>query len=309
MMREESMATDRIGFIGVGSMGAPMAMRIHDAGLPLTVFDVNPAATAPFAERNVRVAATPREVADQSEVVFTCVNSREASLAVALGDDGIVKGDAIRVYVETSTVGTVTIGRIADGLAPRGLGFVDAPISGGVAGARAGTLSTMVSGPAAALDRARPAMSAFAKHIFHVGEKNGLAQVAKLINNMLSASAKIATFEGVVMGVKAGLDAQQLIDILNVSTGRNSATLDKFPQSILPRRFKANGSMAIGLKDAELFLEEARALNVPTWIGPRVLEMYKEAAAAGYANLESMRMIEYVEKLAGGVVVKGHDVD
>ncbi len=80
------------------------------------------------------------------------------------------------------------------------------------------------------------------------------------------------------------------------------------PESILPRKFKANGSMAIGLKDAELFLEEAKALNVPTWIGPRVLEMYQEAAAAGYKNLESMRMIEYVEKLAGGVVVKGRDV-
>ena len=301
------MATDRIGFIGIGSMGGPMALRIHDAGFPLTVFDTNSAAEAAFRERNVRVARSPREVADHSEIIFTCVNSREASLAVVLGADGIVHGNAVRDYVETSTIGTPTIGKIAEGLAPRALGFVDAPISGGVSGARKGTLSTMASGPAAVLERARPAMSAFAKHIFHVGEKNGLAQVAKLINNMLSAAGKIAAFEGVVMGVKAGLDAQQLIDILNVSTGRNSATLDKFPESILPRKFKANGSMAIGLKDAELFLEEAKALDVPTWIGPRVLEMYQEAAAAGYKNLESMRMIEYVEKLAGGVVVKGRD--
>lgn len=302
------MAPPRIGFIGLGSMGGPMALRIHDAGFPLAVLDTNPDALAPFAARNVAVAANARDVADQAEIVFTCVNSREASLAVALGEAGIVHGSAVETYVDTSTIGSVTVGRIAEGLAPRKLGFLDAPISGGAAGARNGTLSTMVSGPAAALERARPAMSAFAKHIFHVAEKNGLAQVAKLINNMLSASAKIATFEGMVMGVKAGLDAQLLIDILNVSTGRNSATLDKFPQTILPRKFKANGSMAIGLKDAELFLEEAKALEVPTWIGPRVLEMYQEAAAAGYKEFESMRMIEYVEKLAGGVVVKGRDV-
>ena len=303
------MATDRIGFIGVGNIGFPMAQRIHDAGFALTVYDIDSMATAPFRDRNVRVAESPREVADHAEIVYTCVNSREASTAVALGETGIVHGSAVQVYVDTSTIGSVAVGKLADGLASRGLDFLDAPISGGAAGARKGTLSTMISGPAKGLERARASMSAFAKHIFHVGEKNGQAQIAKLINNMLSSSAKIATFEGMVMGVKAGIDAQLLIDILNVSTGRNSATLDKFPQTILPRKFRPKGSMAIGLKDAELFIEEAKALQVPTWIGPRVLEMYQEAAAAGYKNIDSMRMIEYVEKLAGGVVVKGHDVE
>jgi 3-hydroxyisobutyrate dehydrogenase-like beta-hydroxyacid dehydrogenase len=297
------MMTDRIGFIGLGRMGGPMARRIHEAGFELTVYDIVEAAVEPFRSRGVAVATSPLDVANRSEVVFACIPSPEASLAVAFGDDGIAKGSAIQLYVECSTIGPDYIGEIAQGLAPTGIAFLDAPISGGIPGAEQGTLSTVTAGSPAALERAKPAMLAYARNIFHVADTPGPAQIAKLINNMLSTTSTIAAFEGMVFGAKAGLDVEALLDFINVSTGRNVATMQKIPASIFPRTF--GGKIATGVKDLSLFMKQAEKHGINPYIAPRLQEVFRDAIAAGF-DKETMRIIEYLEQRAGeGVIVKG----
>lgn len=293
------MSKERIGFIGIGNMGGPMAAHIRRAGHEMTACDPNPETHAPLAELGARIVGTPREVADAAEIVFACLPSQKISLDAALGERGVAGGSAIKVYVETSTIGTETVGEIAAGLAKKNIEMLDAPISGGVPGARAGTLSTVCSGARALFDRLEPILKTFAKHNFYLGDRPGQAQIAKLINNYLSTAGKIAAFEGAVMGAKAGLDVATLIDFINVSTGRNSATMDKFPAVVLPRTFKFGGPMAINLKDMQLFMEEAGKIGMPLWVAPHVLQLHLDAAAQGYKDRDALRMIEYVEGLAG----------
>ena len=289
---------DRTGFIGVGNMGGAMALRLLDAGFPLTVCDPSPAAVAAMVQRGAQVAASPKEVADRAEIVFASLPSQEISQDVALGKTGIATGSAIKVYVEMSTLGTKMVQSIADGLLPSGIGFIESPVSGGPLGAKAGTLTAIPCGARTAYERALPALKAIAPNLFYLGDKPGQAQIAKLINNHLGKAGTIAAFEGVVMGLKAGLDPKSLIDFINVSTGRNFTTTDKFPKAIFSGTFKLNGSMYEGLKNARLYLEEAKRLGVPTWMGPGIVEMFQEAADNGYKNRDAMEMIEYVEQLA-----------
>jgi len=292
------MSYEGIGFIGLGSMGAPIAERIQGSGAALTVYDIDPANVASFATRGATVAASPKDVADKSEIVFSCLPSTAICLDVALGERGVVHGTKVQTYIDTSTIGLQVARTIADGLAPR-IGFLDAPVSGGPPGARAGTLVTMVSGPQADYARALPAFEIMAKSIFYIGQSAGQAQIAKLVNNHLSAAGRIATFEGLVLALKAGLDPKILIDLINVSSGRNYTTTDKVPDAILSGTFKFNGRLAISIKDQTLLKEEADALGVPLWVAPRLLETLKEAADGGYLDQDSMLLIQYMGEQAG----------
>jgi len=288
-----------LGFIGTGSLGGEMARRLLDAGYPLTVCDPNPAAVAPLRERGAKVAATPREVADVAEIVLATLPSAEISRDVALGPDGVVKGRAIKIHVEMSTIGKATIMTIAEGLRSAGISLLDAPVSGGKPGAREGRLAMIVSGPREIYERARPVLSNLARNIFYVSEKPGLSQVAKVVNNIVSGAGKVASFEAVVTAVKAGIDAKMMVDILNAGSGRNTTTAEKFPAAILTRTFQYGGQLRNGLKDAKLFLDEAKSLGVHLWVTPKVLEMYQDAAANGYLEGDGMGIYKFVEKLAG----------
>lgn len=292
------MSDTSVGFIGLGNMGLPMAQRIAAAGYKLTVLDTQPEALAAF--RNTAVIATnPREVADRSELVFACLPSSPVSLDVALGKDGVIHGKAIKVYVETSTLGAETMAALEKGLGGKDIALLDAPMSGGPRSAQAGSLSAVVSGPDNAFSKAEPAIRAFADRVFRLGDRPGQAQTAKLVNNLLSYAGRVAAFEGAVMAEKAGLDLKTLFDFVNASTGRNATTLDMFPAAVLPRTFKYGGNLSIGLKDSELIVKEAAGLGAPLFVMPKVLELFRAAAAAGYKDRESLRVFEYVEQLAG----------
>lgn len=290
------MTIDRIGFIGIGNMGGPMAAHIRRAGYELTVCDPSPPTHAPLAELGARIVPTAKDVADSAEIVFACLPSPKVSIHTAKEVSG---GSAIKIYVETSTIGSVTASEIDAVLSKKKIIFFDAPISGGVPGAKAGTLSTVSSGPREVSERLEPIFRAYSKSIFYMGDKPGQAQIAKVINNYLSTAGKVVAFEGAVMGAKAGLDVVKLIDFINVSTGRNVATMEKFPDAVLPRTFKYGGTMAIPLKDMELFMEEANALDTPLWVAPQVLQIHVDAAEHGYKDKDSLRMIEYIEGIAG----------
>ena len=278
------------------------ARRIHAAGFPITVYDIVEPALEPFRALGVPIASSPLDVANNAEIVIACLPSPEVSVAVALGDGGIAKGSAIQVYMEASTIGPDYMGQIAEGLDPTGITYLDTPISGGIPGATSGTLSVVTAGDPAAVARVRPIIAAYARHIFHVADKPGPAQIAKLINNMMSISGTIAAFEGMVVGAKAGLDVEELLAFINVSTGRNVATMQKIPDTIFTRKF--GGKIQTPLKDLGLFLKQCEHLGIEPFIAPRVQEVFHQAIAKGY-DKETTRLIEFMEERAGGVIVKG----
>ncbi|MGE0628015.1 MAG: NAD(P)-dependent oxidoreductase, partial [Hyphomicrobiaceae bacterium] len=292
----------RLAFIGCGAMGAPMAERLLDAGHALHVYDPNPAATVPLAKRGANVARSPREAAEGCEIAFACLPDPQVSRAVALDSGGIVACGNLDIYVEMSTIGSRTVKDIAAGLAKSGIAFLDAPVSGGPRGARGGTLSTMVAGEHATFEHARPFLESIARNVFYMGDTPGLGQVTKLANNMISAAGMAAAFEASVMAVKAGVDARILIDTVNASTGRNSATMDKFPASVLTRSFDYGGKLSTMYKDVFLCLEEARDLNVPMWVGSNVVQLWFHAMTQGRGNDDYTTLIKMIEDWAGVTV-------
>jgi 3-hydroxyisobutyrate dehydrogenase-like beta-hydroxyacid dehydrogenase len=176
-------------------------------------------------------------------------------------------------------------------------------VGGGVTGAKAGTLAVMVSCPKPAYQKLEPVLKVFGK-LFHAGEKPGLAQTAKLANNLLAATAMVATSEAMAMGVKAGLDAKVLIDIINASSGRNSATQDKFPRAILPRTFDFGFATGLSYKDVRLCVEEAEAMGVPMVVGGAVREMLAVTRARFGADSDFTHIAKVLEEWAG-VEIKG----
>ena len=217
------------GYLGVGAMGQPMAHKLLDAGHSLAVYDINEAAMQPLLERQARRAASPRDLADRCEIVFVSLPTLAAFREVAFGADGLADGKAMKLLVNTCTVGVPFVREIEQAMAPRGVTVVDCPISGGPPGARAGTLSVMVSGDPAAVERVRPMISLWGRTLTVAGDKPGAAQVLKLTNNILSAVALAATAEAFVMGAKGGLDPEVMLAAINAGSGRNSATEAKFP--------------------------------------------------------------------------------
>lgn len=285
--------TEQIGFVGTGAMGGGMAHCLLKAGFPLTVYDVDPAAVAALKQEGAAVAADPQGVADAAAIVFACLPSQAVSRDVA---GQVARGRAVKLYIECSTIGTATMAAVEDQVKATGIGLLDAPISGGPQAARAGTLSTILSGAAAEIERALPAIRSFAPHVFVIGDRPGQAQIAKLINNLLSSASKVVTFEGMAMAIKAGLDPQRVNEFINVSTGRNMATMDAFPSRLL-QLFRARGKKSIGTKDTELFIAEAERLGVPVWTAPSVLALHEEGQRYGVAPPEQLRLADYVAAL------------
>jgi 3-hydroxyisobutyrate dehydrogenase-like beta-hydroxyacid dehydrogenase len=296
--------SDLLGFVGVGRMGGPMAHRLLDAGYRLCIYDVSEAATAPLVARGAELAASPAEVASSAETVFMSLPTPDVVREVALGGNGgIVNGSRVRTVVDLSTTGPGVASEVAGKLAERKIGWVDAPVSGGMTGARAGTLAVMVSCPRPTYQQMEPVLKVFGK-LFHAGDKPGQAQTAKLANNLLAATALVATSEVMAMGVKAGLDARVLIDIINASSGRNSATQDKFPRAVLPRTFDFGFATGLSYKDVRLCVEEAAALGVPMVVGGAVREMLAVTRARFGAASDFTFVAKVLEEWAG-VEIKG----
>ena len=297
------MAGELLGFIGIGRMGGPMTARLLDAGYTLCVYDKDPNATAPLAARGVKVAKSAAEVASAAEIVLMSLPTPDIVRAVALGENGIGHGNRVRTLIDLSTTGPGVAGIVAQGLSGRNVTSVDAPVSGGVSGAKAGTLAVMVSCPKEAYGRVEPILKNFGK-LFYTGDKPGLAQTAKLVNNLLAAAALVISSEGMAMGVKAGLDPKILLDIINVSSGRNSATQDKFPRSVLPGTFDFGFATALSYKDVRLCLDEAEAMGVPMIMGA-VVRQILALTQAKYGPDSDFTSIAKLSEEWAGVQIRG----
>jgi 3-hydroxyisobutyrate dehydrogenase-like beta-hydroxyacid dehydrogenase len=292
-----------IGFVGVGTMGFHMVRRLLEAGHSVVACDTREEAVARVTALGATAANSPREVADRTETVMASLPSLNAVLAVATGKDGVIEGKKVRRFVDLSTTGAQMAIKIAEALAKKNIVQIDSPVSGGPGGAERGTLAVMVSGPRAEIELLRPALSVFGK-VFVIGERPGMGQTMKLANNFLSATAMVATSEAVVMGVKAGLDPMLMIDVINVSSGRNTASMDKFPKSILPRTFDYGFTNGLMDKDVRLCLEEARALGVPMRVGEVVGEAFGQAAKQFGPDKDFTTIVKIIEARAG-VEVRG----
>ena len=295
--------SELLGFVGVGRMGGPMAARLLDAGHSLCIFDTNAEVIKPLAARGVVVAGSAEEVASRATVVFMSLPTPPVVQAVSVGDAGILRGSAVKTLVDLSTTGPSVAGVVARAAGERGVAWVDSPVSGGVVGAKAGTLAVMVSCAKPTFAQIDPLLKAFGK-TFYVGDKPGLAQIAKLANNLLAAAALVVSSEAIAMGVKAGLDAKVLIDIINAGSGRNSATQDKFPRSILPRTFDFGFATGLSYKDVRLCIDEAEALGVPMVAGAAVRQMLAITQARFGADSDFTSIARVVEEWAG-VEIKG----
>lgn len=284
-----------LGFIGLGSMGGPMARRLLGAGHAVSVFDTSADAVRIATGHGAHAAVSARDVGERAEIVFCCLPAPEISEQVAAELQG---SKACRVLVEMSTVGRPAMQRIAQA-AGSGIALLDCPISGGTSRAMDGTLSAIVAGPAALVERVRPILESLASNIFAVGPEAGQAQICKIANNAISVSGLIVACEAVVMGAKAGLDPAVMIDVINASTGRNSATVDKFPRAILPRSFDYGGPMSIGLKDLGLYIEEARAQQVSALAVSNAAQLWSMAADRFGEKADMTMFIRMLEAWAG----------
>ena len=223
-------------------------------------------------EQGAHGASSPVEVAQAAEIVCLSLPTPEVVRDVVLGESGIIHGSSVKYVVDFSTVGPRTAGAVADALSAREVAYIDAPVSGGIAGARDGRLAVMVACPAPVFADLEAFLKIFGK-VFHVGDRAGQAQIMKLANNLLGVSAIALTSEAMVMGVKAGLDPKMMLDIINSGTGRNSASVDKFPRAVLPGTFDFGFATGLSYKDVRLCVDEAEALGVPMVVGAAVREM------------------------------------
>ena len=290
--------SEALGFVGVGRMGSRMAARLMDIGHRLTVYDISEEAMTPLVGRGAGRANSSREVADVADIVFFSLPEPRDVQGEAIGAEGIIAGRRAKILVDLSTTGPRTIGVVAEALERVGIAVVDAPVSGGVAGAAKGTLAVMASGAADPMHRVEPLLKIFGR-LFIVGDRPGQGQVMKLANNLLSATSLAVTAEAMVMGVKAGLDPRLMIDVINAGTGRNSASETKFPISILPRRFAYGFATGLMEKDVSLCIDEAEALDVPMFVGQAVKTVWQLAKDELGPDSDYTEIIRCLERRAG----------
>lgn len=279
------MAANAFGFIGLGNMGAPMCANLVAAGLALRVFDA--AGTAERAPEGTVSGDSIANLAATTDTIFLSLPDGKISHVVC---DEILAASDCRVsrIVDFSTTGPEAAAAIGTKLGAGGITFVDAPVSGGRAGAIAGSLTVIASGPGADMTDLSAAFDAVGGNTFHVGAEPGQAQAVKLLNNFLSATAMAATSEAVLFGQKFGVDISTILDCVNVSSGRNTASADKFPNRVVTGSYDAGFATALMTKDVALYLEQVRVAGTPENIGSVV-------SARWNAALEDMPESDFTE--------------
>lgn len=288
----------RVGFIGLGAMGRPMVGHLLRGGHQMSVFARRAEAAAPLVEAGARACATPAEVARNADVVFTMVTSNADVEQVTLGADGIVQGAAAgSVVVDMSTIAPSTARRIAQGLAARGIDMLDAPVSGGTAGAAAATLAIMVGGRGDVLERVRPLFDLLGKTIVHIGD-HGAGQVAKACNQIIMVSVIEAAAEALHLANAAGVDSAKVREAL-LGGSAQSRVLELFGARMVARDFRPGVEARLHHKDFGLVLREAADLGVPLPIGAQVWQQLNALMGRGMAHDDTASLLSVLEAQSG----------
>jgi 3-hydroxyisobutyrate dehydrogenase-like beta-hydroxyacid dehydrogenase len=289
----------KLGFLGLGIMGGPMARQLAGAGHTLAVWSYNQSKAKQLAtSAGATFCESPEAVATQSECVFLCVGDTAMSRKVILGPKGLVQGaQAGFVIVDCSTVSPLESSRIAKELGEKKIDFLDAPCTGSKSGAESGTLTFMVGGPPAVFERVRPWFLAMGKSLYYCGE-SGMGLRAKLTQNLILGNLLQAFNEGLVLSTKGGVDPALMLDILNNSAARSGLIAAKAP-AVFKRDFSTNFSVKWLSKDIRLAIDLASELGVPIPLTSLAQQLYQSAMARGYGEEDICGSIRVLEELAG----------
>jgi len=290
-------------FLGLGAIGRPMAARLAAAGHTLVVWNRTRERAEQFArDTGASVAASPAEAARNADVVFTCFSTSRDVQSVLDGSDGLLAGFARgAVLVDCTSGDPATSKTIADALAARGVGFLDAPVSGGVSGAEKGTLTVMVGGDAAVLQAVRPAIEAFAGKIVHCGPV-GAGDAVKAVNQAFLAIHLLAAAEGLVTLVKQGVDPKVALDVINASSGRSNSSMNLIPERVLTRAFPRTFRLALLEKDIGIAAELARQSRVPSPVTQLTADVFRIARGELGEAADHVEIVKMVEAWGGAEV-------
>lgn len=295
----------KLGFLGLGIMGGPMALRLIEAGHEVAVWSYSAGKMDAFVAKGATACATPAEVARRSECTFLCVGNTAMARKVILEKDGLVEGaTGGSIIVDCSTIAPFASKAIAAELKEKGIQFLDAPCTGSKAGAEGGTLTFMVGGPKETFEKVKPYFEAMGKLLYYCG-LSGMGLHAKLSQNMILGNLLQAFNESIVLSTKAGVDPEMMLDILNNSAARSGMITAKAPM-VFARDFTTNFSVKWLEKDMELMLESAAELNVPAPLTALSRQMYRAAIAKGFGEGDICGSIRLMEDITG-VTVKARE--
>lgn len=287
-----------VGVVGLGSLGGRIAGRLLTQGCSVGVYDTNAERVAELAQRGATPHTSISELGSVYDVVLTVLPDAKVVQQVVMGDDGLLAGlKSGSVLVDmTSSVAAVTK-QIATNLKTRGIDMLDAPVSGGVKKAEQGTLAIMVGGDAAVFERVKPVLSLIGEQILHLGDI-GSGHTVKALNNLIVAATLSITAEAMAVGVKMGVDAQKILDAINVGSGRSVSSETKFPQQVLSGKFEPGFSLALMSKDVGIALEMANETHVPAWIASTVHELWKYGLSQGYGDEDHTAIARVIEEFS-----------
>ena len=285
-------------------MGSKIAARLLGAGFELAVHDSRPEAIERLTDIGAFGCRSAAEVAERCDIVLVSLPTPDVVLSVVRGAGGLLEGRAMKTFVDLSTTGREVSQELAEVLSARGIAHLDAPVSGGVGGAERGALGVFAAADERVFERCRPLLEAFGGSIILVGTEPGQGQVAKALNNLLSAAAMVITSEALAVGVRDGLDPAVLLSAFNAGSGRNTATDYKFPDQVLTRRFGSGFRLDLMLKDVRLALAEGRAQDLPMELGSTVERLWSRAVAEADADADHTELAKFFERQAG-VTIEG----
>ncbi len=289
---------DKIGFIGMGMMGGGMAANLLKADFEMVAYDIDPAKNERFAGLGATIANGPAGVAQAASTVICIVETSAQVRDVVLGDGGILDGaQEGDTFICSATVDPIMVKELHDLLAEKGIKMLDAPVSGGVPRAESGDLSIICGGDADVVEACRPYFDAMSAKVFHMGGiGQGLAM--KLCNNMITQVTRVVIAEAMALGAKAGLNPQEMFDVISVSTG-NSATFQAAAPRMLSGDFSPGGTVDISYKDQELETEFAKALGVPMFMAAASQQVYQMGRAAGLNKNDGSSLVTLYEEMTG----------
>lgn len=295
------MENQEIGFVGLGRMGLPMARNLLKAGYAVHAFDASAQARAAAKESGAVLADSVRALADRVETICLSLPTPAIVESVLLE---LRHGAKVRRVIDLSTIGIRAARRAHEIVSERGIEWIEAPVSGGITGAAAGTLTLMVSCATSVRHQVEPIFQPLGK-VLYAGEAPGLAQAAKLANNMLSAAALVASSEALSMATKAGVDPAVALEIINASSGRNTATTHKIPNEVLTRRFQVGFANKLSHKDVTLCIEEAASMGIPMPVSVAIREMLAITTATCGEDADISDVARVMEQWAG-ITIRGH---
>lgn len=292
-----------VGFIGLGTMGRPMARNLIRAGHQLTFFARRGGVIQEFEQLGGRRANSPAEVARQSEFIITIVTADAAVEEVALGPGGLIEGAAPgKLYIDMSTIGPWTARHVAERLRPRGMAMLDAPVSGGPWGAQSATLAIMVGGETGDFQRAEGLLRALGDKLFHVGPL-GAGQTVKLANQMMAGGIMALISEAMLLARSAGVDLHKLADVVEASSGNSAVFAARGKKFILARQFTPGFATELMHKDVALAVELGRRHGVPLPVSAVALQQFAAALAQGYGPEDFAALSKAYERLAARSLV------